>query len=368
MNAYNRGSPADVSMTHASLKHNSQAYRTFKRVYQFMRNHRLAEGDRLPPHQELARQLAVSNDTLTKAMHEMTSLGVLGRRPRRGTLIRSLTAMPPLVWSVGLATIPAAASGPGSFFSYLSVSLQAEIARRRWRCMTYYNFSRGSRPLQQFDPLLDDLDAGLIDGVLCLTVLSKRDWEQVRSHQAVACHCSFDEATPCGVIVDEGHIAREGGKLLIERGCRSLAVATPVSPPKERHRAWQGLADAITGAGVAGCSGEWLGGYVTAESGQRLADELLDRPAHLRPHGLIVLDDYLAATLTSRLAAAGDEYRPQLVVRTNQQIPLTYALPIVPFELDIHELASVTIDYLEACLNHPDQPEPVRWMTTHQKK
>ena len=64
----------------------------------------------------------------------------------------------------------------------------------------------------------------------------------------------------------------------------------------------------------------------------------------------------LAATV------AQTSYRPRLVVQTNLQAPLAFALPVLHFEVDAEELASRAAAMLLAHLRDPGRPLTREWL------
>jgi DNA-binding LacI/PurR family transcriptional regulator len=103
------------------------------------------------------------------------------------------------------------------------------------------------------------------------------------------------------------------------------------------------------------CGGGPVGGW-------RVAEQLLDMPEEKRPDGLIVIDDRIATGLTAALATADGDYRPEMVVQTNRQSPLAFALPVVHFEVDVDELARRAVRNLMQRLLNPKLPFKVDWI------
>src|SRR3984893_11830281 len=52
----------------------------------------LDEGDRLPPHREIARRLGINATTVTRAFSALQERGLVEARPGRGTLVASRPA------------------------------------------------------------------------------------------------------------------------------------------------------------------------------------------------------------------------------------------------------------------------------------
>jgi len=339
-----------------------QAYRALKRVVQIIRDKGLAPGDRLPVHQELAAMLDVSNDTLTTVMRELTRLGLVERRTRAGTIVADVNAVPPLVWSIGLASVPAGANGPCSFFAELTMRIQQEIARRNWRCTTYYRFNNDypSR-LSWFGPLCDDLNAGVLDALVSMAVLFPREWKTVRKVGVAGVQCAIGYQAPNAVLIDQSTMAGQAADLLMARKCRTIATVCVNLTDEPVGRFPDRLTEAVKTTCGQHARAEWITGYLSLAGGVRLAEDLLQRSAKKRPDGLIVLDDFIALGLTNRLAATG-EYRPHIAVTTHQQLPLTFSLPVIRFATDIEDLAQRAVAKLQKHLLEPSIEGDIEWV------
>ncbi|MCF7854669.1 MAG: hypothetical protein K9N51_07725, partial [Candidatus Pacebacteria bacterium] len=94
------------------------------------------------------------------------------------------------------------------------------------------------------------------------------------------------------------------------------------------------------------------------DSGREAAGLLLGRPAHERPDGLIVGDDIVAMALAQVLRLESD-YAPAIATITHQAAPLTFALPVLHFELNDAVFASTAVRMLTDRLCDPDLPDRV---------
>lgn len=72
----------------AAIKKRSAADEVFSTLHGRIMAGELRPGDRLPPQDELARQLKVSRNTLREAIHKLTVMGLLAAKPGVGTVIQ----------------------------------------------------------------------------------------------------------------------------------------------------------------------------------------------------------------------------------------------------------------------------------------
>lgn len=72
----------------AAIKKRSAADEVFSTLHDRIMAGELKPGDRLPPQDELARQLKVSRNTLREAIHKLTVMGLLAAKPGVGTVIQ----------------------------------------------------------------------------------------------------------------------------------------------------------------------------------------------------------------------------------------------------------------------------------------
>ncbi|MFZ5587164.1 MAG: FadR/GntR family transcriptional regulator [Thermodesulfobacteriota bacterium] len=72
----------------AAIKKRSAADEVFSILHGRIMAGELKPGDRLPPQDELARQLKVSRNTLREAIHKLTVMGLLAAKPGVGTVIQ----------------------------------------------------------------------------------------------------------------------------------------------------------------------------------------------------------------------------------------------------------------------------------------
>lgn len=340
-----------------------QARRAIKKVCQYIHIHQLNDGDRLPPHHQMAAEFAVSNDTLMTAMGELTACGMLQRRARLGTIIANKSAMPTPTWSVGIVTVPAAIQGPASVFADLTNRLQTHAAAKQWRSATYYSFrTSGGMRLADYGPLEEDLADGLLDALIVLVTMPAPVWTRMRDEGLVMYHTPFDERARCGLIVNEADIATQATNLFIKRDCRSLALVRMGNGNDTSPLALHAMQKTAAAHGMPASALEYFQTASPLQGSKDLVAQLLARPEQDRPEALIVMDDYVALGMTEMLAQQGD-YRPHIAVTTHLQLPLGFHLPVVRFEIDLHAMTQQIIEEVHARLLNPALPQTLQFIS-----
>ncbi len=329
-----------------------------KAVLRYAHGKGLRDGDRLPPQQQLRVTLGFSNDTLTRAMGQLMRAGVITRKSKVGTVVADLSRPLPNLWSVALPSFPAELVGEVPFLAQLLQFLQSGIRQAGHRCHVYaMERSRNvdSPVLADFSGLEQDILAGAVDAVLTTLTTDARHWAWAKQHNLPLCHTWWWEAAPCGVVIDQKPMVMQAAALLADQGCRRLALIAAEPPRKGFGRFWEGFTEAATALAGRIETLPLLQEGQGVLSGQKIAQRLLAMPAASRPDGLIAVDDRVTLGLTTTLVSAGD-YRPKIVVQANRQAPLSFALPVFRFEVDIEQLASAAVNLLLERLPNPSLP------------
>jgi hypothetical protein len=173
------------------------------------------------------------------------------------------------------------------------------------------------------------------------------------------CHLSDVPGGWC-VLMNRSHLITAGSRLLRELGCRQLAVVYTPWHSEERYDLDRQLTHrAVT---AAGCNPDQVD-LILAKAIPAAANEVMEslcrnRAVKDRPDAIVVTDDHLASRLAQAMASM--DWRPRLVVQTNQQLPLHYALPVIRFEFDVDEYARAAVDLMLAMLLDLSLPPQVR--------
>lgn len=340
----------------------AQVMKTYKRLVQYFHQRGLGEGDRLPPQSELRQLLGKNNYTLSAAMGALADRGVLARKTGVGTVIHSLAPLGDVPWSLGVATLEAPAQGECSVFGDLTLRLLTACSRRGWRCSTYCRDMRNAEParLDYFPVLAQDLAEGSLDGLVLLTTLAPADWASVRAQGLPLLHLPFWSEAPCGLLVDEAAMVRHAVAALAARGCRRFGLASVMVPDSDT-RCWRAFGKALATAGLGAGRGEWLDARFGSNGGRRIAAKLLARPPAERPDAVIVLDDYVGLGLAAALREAGGAESVALAVLVHRQRPLSFALPVYGYAIDLADLVDRAVAAMHTRLRQPDLPEEVAY-------
>jgi DNA-binding LacI/PurR family transcriptional regulator len=324
------------------LPSDSQVVVACKRLMGRIYDKALAKGDQLDTQEVLCQTLNMGGGTISAAMRSLVDAGVLTRRRRVGTLLADVRAWVPGLWTVGVASFLIQGQGSGSFFADLSHRLQGHLRFRACRVQSYMlAVQAGEDPpaIVHFEEALRDLESDRIDVLLTPTYVPTnidRYRPSLRNKRII--HVGFQESAKVAVVIDEARFAREATAALVARGCKKLGLVTSSPAEKTNDTTFgTGFTHGMQEAGLAG-SGRFLHGGFGLPGGRVVAEQLLAMAPTERPDGLVVTDDWIAMGLASTLRS-NEGYRPLIVVQTNLQTPLAFALPVIRFTVDIDELA-----------------------------
>ena len=362
------GKPARVPRRRSEPTADSQVEKVCKDLIRWVHTNHLSVGDRLPPQETLRKSLGVGNATINGAMRALTDCGALTRKRNVGTVVLDPSRWPSGVWAVGLASFVVAGQGAGSFFADLNHRLTAGLTDAGCRVRSYVQSvkqGQGPLPLSQYDQLLDDVNDGLVDAVVTSTFLHLPALEAAcpAIKKLPVIHVGSQEDAPSSVIIDQRIMVHDAVLLLHQRGCRRLGVVSIASPTQQGYsRFWEGFTSGLAKAGLGPSDGRGFHFGFGLAGGQAAARALLAIAPQDRPDGLIIIDDWIAMGLANALRESGSGYLPRLVVQTNRQTPLTFALPAARFDVDADELSAhaVAMTMRRLCLR--DSKGNVEWL------
>ena len=347
----------------------SQVDWTCKEIIRRVHHAALAPGAQLLRQEPLRQSLGVGTTTINLAIQRLVECGFLRRQDRVGTFVRDLDAVPPRLWTVGVAiylpprSLAVEAHQGGGFFADLAQRLQAGLANALCNVAAYTITDHPEkRPgmISHCAALMADLNAGAIDALLTTSFISKVELAKREVQRVPIVHAGFAEQMPASVVIDQGAMARSAAHLLRERGCRRIAmVSGDIDETSERF--FQGYMNGIVEAGQPHKDAQVYSRGQGLAGGRNVAAELLAMPESRRPDALIVGDDWVALAIATVLAGTPD-YRPRMVVQTNRQIPLAYALPVIRYEVDIAEVADIAVAKTLARLRNPASEQGITWL------
>lgn len=327
-----------------------------KQIARLIHSHGLTTGDRLPSQEELRRLLRFSHDTLSPAMRHLVQIGLIKRSTSHGTVICDMDTLNHLTWTVGLTALSTPLHGAGAFHAWLMHALLRELAQRHCVGITFFRVERPHWPhrLEDFPGLAESIADHNLDALVDLCGLDSPNQSALARTGIPVLHSGIHTEMPFAALCERAAMVGEAAAILIGRGARRLALVGKTETLDSRG--FSALAQrAATASGGRGAVTEVIPAKPSIASGEQVAAGLLQRPTAGRPDALIVIDDFTGAGLVRILAAHGS-YTPRLAVYTNKQLPQTWAMPVMRFEVDIDELAALTIRMLGELLLNPSMP------------
>ncbi len=323
-----------------------------KQIARFIHCSNLGVGDRVPPDRDLRRTLSLCQNTFHPAMQQLVDLGLITRSNGSGTVIRDLEPLNHLTWTVGVATVDEPIRGPGAAIAWILHAMQRQIARRHCTCHVYFRDVNPRWPhrIGDFPGLAEDVEAGAIDGVI---VPPDMDAAAITRAGIPAVEAGYmTSAMPFAILTDFTAMVAEAAARLLDGKGRRIAL---VGGDFKGVAFEEILRQAAGGNGKNGVATEAMDCYPSLEAGGEVARAFLQRPASRRPDALIFADDFAAAGAAQALAAQPD-YRPGLASMANKQLPQSWALPVLRFEIDLDEYAARTVDLLAEAMLNPALP------------
>lgn len=336
-----------------------QTGNVLRQIVRYIHELDLKKGSILPSQEKLAQIFKSNHNTINAAMKALTTSRVLTRKPGLGTVLLDPKCRVRGLWRVALALVPPVRSE--IYYAQLLLLLQAQLYQEKIALYTYnleHKDDDSADSLSHFVDLENDLKSGQIDLVLTMSSLPKSEWNYWSDRGIPFVHAGAWEDAPCGVIIDQGRMVREAVSHLVRRGCVRPAVVSQGGPVAGHERYWRGFVAAAEEFFLPCGQEQQLHAGFGAVGGFMLGKRLLEMPSDRRPDGLIVTNDLIAAGLTAMLVRQA-EYRPLISVQTNRQASLAFAMPIIPFELDVNDLAQRATDLVLQRLFRPTS-SPIR--------
>ncbi|MCF7854837.1 MAG: GntR family transcriptional regulator [Candidatus Pacebacteria bacterium] len=331
----------------------------YKRLIQEIHRCGLRSGDKLPPQQELRSQLGFSNSSLSRAMSRLVADGIVARKSRVGTIVVDPAAGDLSAWTVGLLLNWELTFLPSPFHTQLTFLLQQRLAVAGCHCRAYvrvHNELHKPNRLHDYLNLAEDIEGGLVDGLIMLGPLNGADERALLERTIPVCYSTSWQTAPRGSVIDEGGFGREAVQELHRRGGKRLAIVT--ADYRQGRTQFQDSAQAVAST-IPGTRFEQIdAGVCGLEGGRNAAGILLGCPPHERPDSLIISDDHIALGLAQVLRLESD-YAPTMAVVTHSSAPLAFALPILHYELDDAKLADSAVRIFIDRLRYPELPDHV---------
>jgi DNA-binding LacI/PurR family transcriptional regulator len=329
-----------------------RAMSVYRDMIRFLGEAGAEEGYKLPTQAHLVRKLKTCHATLQVAMQWLVEDGVLSRRRKTGTFVLEPYPSSPqrAIWRIGIV-MPSLASG--AFLPLLTHYLHLHLSHQGALARAYFLSPKAApaaevllRRATDFLGLAEDLSEGLLDGIVTATRLRCRE-------VPVSSAGFLYDQSGFGAVYDEEHFLRAAMDYLMESGAKRIYWLMPF----DLRETFPKQPDLIAGLAAAmkarGGVLEIAPNPVTADSGKRLARELLRRSPSARPEGLVIQSETHAQMFCNALATTS--FRPLIATQTNRQIPTSFALPVHELAVDVEEAAAGAVRVLIEKLRRPTQ-------------
>ena len=307
----------------------------YRRLVKYILTNKLTEGDPLPSHELLRKQLKVGNDTLSQAIQLLTHDGVLKTVRRIATAVADPSKASIHLWTIGIALTPEVSS----FSSLLQATLSRTLNRYGCSDQTFIRpaddkwLAENEQPAAHFNGLEQAAAAGEVDAII--------SEENVSCKYVPVCRVSH-HPTPFGVIYDNQSMVKDSLGVLNRRNSNHpLIILTGERQHGEIHPA---LPFACLEKGNH-ADHLRIHSKPQARQGVQIADWIMGLPKAARPDGIICTDDHLTVGLTAALLKEPG-YRPPITSYSNKQLPLPFLLPVIRYEIDVEQLAETTVRVL----------------------
>jgi DNA-binding LacI/PurR family transcriptional regulator len=317
----------------------------------------LQEGDRLPPHPELARRIGATAGSVHKALFRLSSEGLLERRPGRGTFVRARSDRA----VIGLLFGPKLSEEYAHFYRGLLRALEERLEGHHWTHRVYDGFRDPRRTpdseARSYALLAKDCLNYHFSGLIAVNVKPK-DLDaspDLRDIPRAVCHPVWDGGdvhSPWAEFVDRGV------EWFVQHGRRRiqlLGVGTPIPGARIEDQLDEAFRAALAHAGLPAlpdccpppipsatqerevcerCQ-EWFAGWRKLSASQR-------------PDALLVSDDIAMRGVALALTREGIAVPNDLMVlcEGNDQAPFHYGVPVARYELKVRDMAGALVDLL----------------------
>ncbi len=334
-----------------------------KAIIRYMVDSQLRVGDKLPSLEQLARQLGISNTTVTRAIHALREDGFLTVRDKSGVFLKNdkfdgLTGRTVALTTVNVDFSP--------YYACLAQLLQARLLEARCSPVIYPR-----RPIESVDVygLADfpGLESAIkdrrIDGVLDMSRLHGEALQFLHSHQIPITSMSANFLSN-GIIIDLLDYCRRALAYLIEEGSKRPAILCgPGLISKYIRPEYEYVLEQNS---ISINPGEYYFVVDDIDQGRYVADKVLNMPEKLRPDSFVFIDEYVGndflAGLIYREYNKSKKYQPAIAAQRTRQLPLPMPWPdIVFFEKDLEVIADMAINHLMQQLRNEPLEAPVQY-------
>lgn len=308
---------------------------------------KLAPGERLPTHKELARRFNAESQTICDVMRVLAEDGFIETRHRQGSFV---VPHPPHLTQFAFAY----PFNPDVMPSQLYRAIHDEA--ERWqnperRVLSFYDVGTHWEAGGDYDRLLRMVESQRLAGLIFAATpfalhFAKSPLVTMPGLPRVAIEAAPDANGFPAVYPDLGAFLPKAFEHLATRGCRRLAVvqipgddkpgdALARVPPLAAQHGLRVEPEWIQA--VSPSAGSWI---------QQLGRLLMRGAPGERPDGLVIADDNLVPELTAGLAESGVRDL-QVVAHTNFPYPTPSAVPVTRLGYDVAQLVTTCMERID---------------------
>ncbi|MDD2708799.1 MAG: GntR family transcriptional regulator [Verrucomicrobiae bacterium] len=339
----------------------------------------LKPATRLPPTDELARQWHVGRSTISKAMARLAAEGLIERRAKHGTFVKSGSHRP----AIGILIGPSLADENAQFSRSILKHLRSEMESNEkhcWTCRVYDDLTSlrtqsGAQYSTAYQNFIDDLRNYPFQGIIKLhgglaqeeDSFLKPDIPRVRLGV-----CPKQSDPKLDVMLDLRRFTREAAEFMAEKGLRHIAYLRTLDSNRDSSMDLEGLDEAARALNLPKIQ-------IHPLRDSPLPSELLEPLAYEKtlelirqwespgsanpwPDALLVSDDVAAYGVARALTEKNIDVPDRLLLMTssNEGIIHRYPLPIMRYEFSPQTIAKTLLDLLcKRIMGDPLPPLPI---------
>ncbi len=301
-------------------------------IINYIHDHRLVAGDRLPSYSQLRKELDLGSQTISDAVASLCSAGVLEVRDKVGIFV-----LDPAGGGISGRTIAIAVRqlASSAYSATLAGYIQSILNLHSCSCLTFYQQSGTSA--DSFPGLAQSISERRFDGLIALCPLGENLSKHLVEAEIPCCFVGDDDELPSGarlsVVMGVKEFLSRSRAALQEAGCQRL-VQLCISSGQARRRE----------CGIPALIGRSYPG------GEAIAAKLLAIDPAERPDGVICDDDTVVSGLISGLIRAqlpDVRYMPRISAIIHRELGESYPVSrMVIFEQSVEEYARMAVHLL----------------------
>jgi hypothetical protein len=323
----------------------------YRDILRYIAEQNLKPGDLLPPQAALGKLLHTCQATLQSAMDFLAEDGVLERRRKVGTVLCMPFPVVPKreVWRVGLVMPPLEGS---LFFPLLTTRLHRCLSLHSVLDRTYFisqhageQTPQGTRQISDFSGLASDIEGQLLDAIITPT--------RLESDQLPVIHVgSLWSPANMGVFFDEDYFLKDSVEFLVKQEKKDILCVFHHKLSKGHPNLENEFSSLRKECISRGLALEAIELANKEEAGVVLARRIFERAS--LPDGVVIANDMTAMQFCETILTTS--YRPAIVVASNLEIPLSFALPVYRMAFNIENMSVEAVQMTLAHLQRPSLP------------